>query len=98
MKTYTTAELTDKLTSAFTRYDAKQQGKRGHNPYALGHYLGRIADIKADIEAGANPREAIIVAFSGRLQDLALRSIGEPIASDKEQVARLFYVPASSNS
>lgn len=27
------------LVSKLTQYDQKQVGKRGHNPYALGHYL-----------------------------------------------------------
>ena len=71
------------LRHALTAYDRKQEEaartnrKRHHNPYALAHYLNRVADIEADIAAGATPRAAILAAFTAPLTNIALRAVGE---------------------
>lgn len=37
------------LTGALTQYDSKQQRKGQGSPYALGHYMGAVQKIKADM-------------------------------------------------
>ena len=67
----------DALVSALIAYDRKEEARdKFHNRYALAQYLTRADDIKADIAAGADPYDAIRVAFSGRLLSAALRPFG----------------------
>jgi hypothetical protein len=89
-------EIEARLIQALTAYDRKQSTRRGYNPYALGQYFERVENIMRDIAGGATPRQAIIAGFTGRLQDAALRAIGEPIAGDAEQVGGPVYRPASA--
>ena len=63
------------LTHAVTRYDRRQSRGARYNPYALGQYLMRVDEIVADIEAGADMRQAICAAFSGSLLNSVLRSM-----------------------
>jgi hypothetical protein len=92
-------DLASQLANAVTTFDRKQSTKRGYNRYALGQYLQRVDEIVADVAAGATPRQAVMVAFSGRLRDAALRGIGEPKATAEEDAAAergaWYYVPAS---
>jgi hypothetical protein len=72
------------LEHAVTEYDRKQEGKRYHNPYALGIMLQRVDDIAAKIESGCDPRTAIVTSFCDRLRDHVLRTCGLPITTDAE--------------
>ena len=83
-----------RLVSAVTQYDQKEEakairararGKNGyHNHYALGHYLQGIERAEQLIAEGRTPREALIMTFSGRLQDAVLDAAGEARGSDAE--------------
>ncbi len=86
----------DKLIHALTAYDQKQSTKRGYNPYALGQYFQRIDEIIADIDAGADPRQAITAGFSGRLADAALRAIGLTATTDQENKGGYTYTPVKA--
>lgn len=79
------AMLHHKLIHAATEYDRRQQGKRGYNVYALGHYLGAIERAEQDIDAGATVRAALVASFNGRLLDTMLKAAGESISTDSEQ-------------
>lgn len=78
--------LHDKLLHAVTEYDRKQSTKRGHNMYALSHYLGALNQrVLPMIEQGVPVRQAILKGFCGRLADVCLRAVGEPKSTDAEQ-------------
>lgn len=81
------AAIRSALNHAVTAFDRKQEAKaaapqswpprHSHNPNALAAYLGRVADIAADIEAGADPAEAIARGFTpGPLRNACLKAIG----------------------
>ena len=77
------AQLRRALAHAVTEYDRKQAAKAERNPrayynaYALPQYLGRVADVVADTEAGATPEAAIIAGFTpGPLRNACLKAIG----------------------
>ena len=72
------------LTHALTLYDQKEAKKKGYNRYALGIYFQRLEEIMADIERGADPRQAIVAGFDGRLADACCRAIGATITTKKE--------------
>jgi hypothetical protein len=63
------------LASAVTQYDIRQSRKRYYNHHALGIYLGRVEEIVAQVEAGADLRTAITAGFCDRLRDHVLRSV-----------------------
>lgn len=83
----------DKLISALTQYDAKQKNKKDYNIYALGIYFQRAEEIAADIEAGADPRAAIVAGLSGRLADFVLRKLNLPITTKEEAYGGMVYKP-----
>jgi hypothetical protein len=89
----TIEEIRNKLATAVTTYDRKQSGKRFYNPYALGQYLARVAEVAADIERGAAVRPAIIAGFTGPLCNAVLRSVGESKALDSERSTSWTYCP-----
>lgn len=71
------------LNHAVTEFDRKQEAKAAknprayHNAYALPQYLGRVADVCDDIEAGADPVAAIMRGFTpGPLRTACLKSVG----------------------
>jgi hypothetical protein len=64
------------LIHAATDFDRRQGPKA--NPYALGQYFQRIAEVEADITKGIPIREALLAAFNGRLLDKLLVAVGEP--------------------
>lgn len=66
-----------RLVNAVTEYDRKQQGKRGYNHYALGHYCNAIQNVAEDMEEGRNIRAALLRCFNGRLLDVCLKAVGE---------------------
>lgn len=76
-------DIKRKLDHAVTAFDRKQEERAARNPrayhnaYALGQYLARVADVMADIEAGAEPQAAIVAGFSaGPLRNACLKAIG----------------------
>lgn len=84
------------LIHVATRHDAKEAKKAHHNKWALSQYFARIDDICADIEKGANVRDAVIAAFTGRLLRNCLKQLNLPELKDGEHTKRAwFYVPAS---
>jgi len=74
------------LSHAVTQYDRQQleRSPARHNIYALGHYLGRVHAIVADVERGAEPRAAILRGFTGALLRVALRAAKLPKATPDE--------------
>lgn len=65
-----------KLIHAVTTWDRKQAAKKGwHNPNALAIYLGRVEQVAAQIESGADPVAAITGGFNDRLRDHLLKAI-----------------------
>ncbi len=74
--------LRAKLVFALSEYDrkqseaAKRNPRRHHNPYAIGIYLTRLAEVEADIDRGADPATAICAGFEGPLLSSILRATG----------------------
>lgn len=71
------------LNHAVTDFDRKQEARAAKNPrayynvYALPQYLGRVADVCDDIDAGADPIAAIMRGFTpGPLRTACLKAIG----------------------
>lgn len=86
--------MRDKLLHAVIEWDRKQSTKKFYNPHGLGIMFKMVDMVSADIEAGADPRKAIIAGFNGRLLDHVLRSVGLPTASKEEhQSGSLTYQP-----
>ena len=88
----TNTEIESKLSHTVTEYDRKQLQRHMrnprrsyHNPYALGQYLKAVEYTMADVKLGMTIRAALVDHFTGKLLDVVLRSVGEPISTDKEQ-------------
>jgi hypothetical protein len=79
------AVIRDTLIHAVTRYDRKQEGKRGHNPYALAHYFRGVDNVMDLIASGASTRTALVKCFCDRILDHCLKAINEPISTRAEQ-------------
>lgn len=74
------------LAHAVTAYDRKQETKKGHNPYAIAHYLHAVDDAVALIEKGSTVRAALLATFNDRLLDVALKAVGEaPFTRDERR-------------
>lgn len=73
-----------KLSHAVTDYDRKQSRRKGHNPYALAHYLGAVQQIESAVDAGAELRSAILRRMTGRLADVVLKAAGLERMTDAE--------------
>ncbi len=86
------------LVSAVLAYDNKQSKRSGFNRFALPQYLARIDEVCDDIQQGANIREAITAAFTGRLLDVCLKAVGLSKSTDQEArgTGTWFYTPASN--
>jgi len=65
------------LVSAATQYDNREASKLGHNRWALPQYFQMIDDVCADVDRGANVRDAIVAGFSGRLANALLKAAGQ---------------------
>jgi hypothetical protein len=78
--------LRSRLVNAVTEYDRKQEGKRGYNRYAIGHYLGAVDRVMEEVGKGYSVRSAINNNFTGRLADYLLRSVGETPQTRDEQI------------
>ena len=86
------------LVHALTVYDEKQSRGARYNPYALPQYFARIDQVCADIENGANPRDAICAAFTGTVLNACLRAIGANKPTHDELTGAgkgYFYTPVS---
>lgn len=100
------ADIRRKLNHAVTEFDRKQADKAATNPrayyntYALPQYLGRVADVIADIEAGADPVAAILAGFTpGPLRNACLKAIGAKANNVERSGSHLglpVYRPASA--
>lgn len=71
------------LIHAVTEFDHKQEAKAAknkrayYNVYALPQYLGRVADVCEDIEAGTDPVAAVMAGFTpGPLRTACLKAVG----------------------
>jgi hypothetical protein len=62
-----TMNLQSQLDHYLTQWDIKQSTKRGYNPFALGIYLERAADLASDVAQGATISDAIDVHFCDRI-------------------------------
>lgn len=94
------ATLRTTLCHAVTSYDARQSKKRCYNVYALPQYLGRVADICDDIDAGANPYDAINAGFHGPLLAHVTKTVAKahpdiPPATQSRETSGWTYQPAS---
>lgn len=78
-------EIARTLTHAVTQYDRKQEGKRGYNRYALPQYLAAVHSVEEQVSKGASRRCAIVSNFCGRLLDVCLKAVGEPVSTREEQ-------------
>lgn len=72
------------LVHGAIEYDRRQARRRDWSLYALPQYLQRIDEVCADIEAGAEAREAILAGFCGRLANHMLRAAKLPKANASE--------------
>ena len=80
------AEIRTRIIHALTQYDREQSRRKGYNPHALAHYCRAAQDIERSLIVAARPpRQIVLMALSGRVADLALRSIGEPPATADER-------------
>lgn len=75
----------NKLSSALIQYDEKQRKKKGYNRNAIALYLQALDRAVDDVAAGESVRRALCLNFTGRLLDVLLKSIGEPISTINEQ-------------
>lgn len=73
-----------RLFNAVTAYDIKASGKRGYNPYALGHYAAALSKVQQYVDNGHSLRDAIITCFLGRLCDTLLRAVKLPVMTQDE--------------
>lgn len=103
LSTVELAKLKADLESAVTLYDAKQMRRAMRNPRAyynhnaLSIYLDRVDAIMLDVQAGAEPRLAVIAAFSGTLLNAALRAMRyEPCTEKEEQEKGMVYRPVKA--
>ena len=84
------------LNHAVTEFDRKQEAKAAknkrayYNVYALPQYLGRVADVCDDIDAGADPVAAIMRGFTpGPLRTACLKAVGAA-ADNSESVSAVY--------
>jgi hypothetical protein len=73
-----------KLTHAVTEYDRRAAARKGHNPYAVAHYLGAVERIAEAVDEGTPMRQAITDNLTGRLATAVLKSVGLPALTDAE--------------
>jgi hypothetical protein len=66
------------LDHYLTQWDIKQSTKRGYNPFALGIYLERAADLASDVAQGATISDAIDVHFCDRIAGCIRSSLNSP--------------------
>ena len=95
--------LRQTLNHSVTEFDRKQEAKAAKNPrayynvYALPQYLGRVADVCDDIEAGADPVAAITRGFTpGPLRNACLKAIGADADNTESVGATYLGVPVYS--
>ena len=73
----------DALMHELTTLDREESGRRGWNPYALGHYLRAADDVAEAIAAGATPAAAFADAFTAcRGMHKVARALRLPLGVD----------------
>jgi hypothetical protein len=89
-------DIRQTLNHEVTEFDRKQEARAAKNPrayhnvYALPQYLGRVADVCDDIDAGADPAAAIMRGFTpGPLRAACLKAIGAA-ANNTESVGATY--------
>jgi len=94
------AKLRFQLITAVTEYDRKDSTKRNYNIYALPQYFQRVDSILEDVEAGADPRSAIVAGFIGTLRNFVLRKLKMSGSSTEEDKGggSLYYTPVSKKN
>jgi len=85
-----------RLLHALTEYDRKQARKPHYNLYALGHMVKRLHEVEADMERGADTREAILRGFCGPALTACLRALKLTPATLAERNRHVAYVPVTS--
>ena len=96
-------DIRQTLNHAVTEFDRKQEARAAKNPrayynaYALPQYLGRVADVCDDIDAGADPVAAIMRGFTpGPLRTACLKSVGAAADNAESVGATYLGVPVYS--
>lgn len=87
MSDFNPTELCHALQHAVTRYDRKQENKRGYNRYALAIYLGRVDEVFNRMAEGSNLRDAICRTYNDRLVDHVLKAVHEQPMTKEERMA-----------
>lgn len=59
-----------RLASLLTQYDEKQSAKRGHNIYALGHYMGAVELWEKDPQSTDEPIKTLARYFTTNPADV----------------------------
>ena len=84
----TTATTTEKqflsIMTTLRKYDEQQQKKRGHNPYAFGHYCRALQNVRAHVAADHELRTAILNEFVGSLANRIVKACGFEKMTDDE--------------
>ena len=93
------------LNHAVTEFDRKQEARARaaknprayYNMHALPQYLGRVADVCEDIDAGADPAAAIARGFTpGPLRNACLKAIGAAADNSESVGATYLGMPVYS--
>ena len=58
-----------RLVSLLTQYDQSQRGKRGYNPYALGHYIGAAHAWEESELTRSDPIESLAGLFTSQYDE-----------------------------
>jgi hypothetical protein len=93
-------KLRFQLITAVTDYDRKDSTKRNYNIYALPQYFQRVDLILSDVEAGADPRSAIVAGFIGTLRNFVLRKLKMSGSSTEEDRGggSMYYKPVAKRN
>jgi len=93
-------KLRFQLITAVTDYDRKDSTKRNYNIYALPQYFQRVDLILSDVEAGADPRSAIVAGFIGTLRNFVLRKLKMSGSSTEEDRGdgSMYYKPVAKKN
>ena len=93
-------KLRFQLITAVTDYDRKDSTKRNYNIYALPQYFQRVDSILSDVEAGADPRSAIVAGFIGTLRNFVLRKLKMSGSSTEEDRGggSMYYKPVAKKN
>jgi hypothetical protein len=85
------------LCGALLEYDRRQMRRDDWNPHALRLYRLRAKDVADDVSRGADPRLAILAAFSGNVLRAALRPFGWTATTDEVRGKAITYQPVTGS-